>query len=300
MAIKMVRQPSETPNINNVDDFIPFRYAYGDQNGYVQDKGMKVGFEIIGNTFRIKSGRVVIQGVEIDIDSNGYDVVVDNISEKRYHIVYLEVNLTSMSVSIKELADGAGFPFIEESDDLTANSSGIARLILYGFESYQGVISGIVKSIKPIAYSGTALVGYDISKGTVEERLTNLGFREGSVILANGVTATQNVLTRQGNYVLGHLILNVSDLTGGATAFTIPDGFKIKSSDGVTGFVIPFAEGNNIQGTRYAGTFTQKYEYNELTNDFYIGWFIKDSNAGDTNLEIKFGYEAEPLKTNRR
>lgn len=153
MAIYMVRQPSGTPNINNVDDFVPFRYAYGDQNGYVEGKGSEFSYTINGNIFRINSGRAVIQGVEVDIDANGYEIIVDNISSKRYHTVYLEVNLALMSVSIKELTDGAGFPFIEESDDLTANSSGIARLILYGFESYEGVISGVKKGIKELSYT---------------------------------------------------------------------------------------------------------------------------------------------------
>ena len=30
MGIRMVRQPSQTPNVTNIDDIIPFRYAYGD------------------------------------------------------------------------------------------------------------------------------------------------------------------------------------------------------------------------------------------------------------------------------
>ena len=295
MAIKMVRQPSETPNINNIDDFIPFRYAYGNQDGYVIGKGTEFAKEIIGNTFRIKSGRAVIQGVEIEIDANGYDVIIDPIQEKRYYLIYFEVDLYTMSVSIKTMYDNSGYPAdLGQNDDLTENSSGIAKLLIYAIETYNGVVETSHKQIKAIDYTGKALVGYDSSKGTIEQRLTNLGFKQGSVILGNNITATQNVLTRQGNYVLGHLILNVGKLTGGAIAFTLPDDFVIKSSD--TAFIIPFAEGNNIEGTRYAGTFTQNYSNGKFTNSFYIGWFIKDSNADDTHLEIKFGYEAEPLK----
>lgn len=52
-----------------------------------------------------------------------------------------------------------------------------------------------------------ALDGYDISKGTVEQRLTNLGFKEGSITLASGITATTNYLKRQGNYIIGKLVI---------------------------------------------------------------------------------------------
>lgn len=47
----------------------------------------------------------------------------------------------------------------------------------------------------------------DISKGTIEERLTNLGFRQGSfsISLKTGAapTITTNIIVRQGNYCIG-------------------------------------------------------------------------------------------------
>lgn len=309
MAIKMVRQPSETPNINNIDDFIPFRYAYGNQDGYVIGKGTEFDKEIIGNTFRIKSGRAVIQGVEIEIDANGYDVIIDPIQEKRYYLIYFEVDLSTMSVSIKTMYDNNGYPVdLGQNDDLTENSSGIAKLLIYAIETYNGVVEASHKQIKAIDYTGKALVGYDSSKGTVEERLTALGFREGSVILGENITATQNVLKRQGNYVLGHLILDVSKLsddgdyaTPSQTVFTLPDNFKIIDNyrDNLQLFEIPFEEGYAWMSDRFAGKFYQKSQTGEDANKFKLSWVLKDASAGDTHLEIMFGYEAIPLKTKR-
>ena len=83
MAINFVRQPSETPNVRNIDDIIPFRYAYGNQNGYVKDKGNELSYTINGSNFRINSGRVVLQGVESDIDANGVTITVDNVATTR-------------------------------------------------------------------------------------------------------------------------------------------------------------------------------------------------------------------------
>lgn len=54
---------------------------------------------------------------------------------------------------------------------------------------------------------GKPLHGYDNAKGTIEERLTALGFKEGSVTLSRG-TATVNKVTRQGNYCILDLKIN--------------------------------------------------------------------------------------------
>lgn len=45
----------------------------------------------------------------------------------------------------------------------------------------------------------------DVSKGTIEERLTNLGFKQG-VVEDLLYTASDNIVKRQGNYVIGHLV----------------------------------------------------------------------------------------------
>lgn len=305
MAIKMVRQPSDTPNINNVDDFIPFRYAYGDQSGYVIGKGSELSSSVIGNTFRINGGRAVIQGVECDIDANGYDIIIDDISSTRYHSIYLEVNLALMTIDIKETSDGAVYPTIDVGDDLTQNSSGIARLLLYNIQSNAGVISNVQKKINAIEYSGTALVGYDINKGTIEQRLTNLGFKQGSVILGENITATHNELTRQGNYVLGNVILNMinyrepeSDISNPIidkpVVFSLPDEFRPK--DNTTPISFAFAEGNFLDGV-YAGRFNRKlipYQYTYYSNDFTFTVLTRDTNASYT-INLTFGYEAEPI-----
>lgn len=48
----------------------------------------------------------------------------------------------------------------------------------------------------------------DTTKGTIEERLNNLGFEEGSFILASGVTATTNYIKKQGNIIYFKLVFD--------------------------------------------------------------------------------------------
>ncbi len=152
MAISMVRKPSETPNITNIDDIIPFRYAYGNQSGYVINRGAEVSHTVNGNQFTVNSGRLVIQGVESDIDANGITFTIDSVSETRYYAVYHEINLATNTSNIKVEFDTATYPNITEGDDLTANSSGIARLLLYRFDAINGEISNIQKEIKKVEY----------------------------------------------------------------------------------------------------------------------------------------------------
>ena len=153
MAIKMVREPSETPNINNIDDIIPMRYAYGGQNGFVIGKGNEISNTVSGLNFTVNSGRLVLQGVECDIDATGVTITIDNIATKRYYTVYLEVNLGLNTATIKSKYDTATYPSIDAGDDLTENTTGVARLPLYQFTATSGIIGEINKVVESIKYT---------------------------------------------------------------------------------------------------------------------------------------------------
>ena len=150
--LKMLRQSSETPNIRNIDDFVPFRHAYNNQNGFIEGKGNEISYTINGSEFRLNSGRIVLQGVESDIDANGVSLLIDVVSEKRYYSVYYKVNLATDSTSIETVYDIAGYPSVDSGDDLTENTSGSANLLLYRFLAENGVISEVVKIVEPIKY----------------------------------------------------------------------------------------------------------------------------------------------------
>lgn len=159
MSIKMVRQPSDTPNITNIDDIIGMRYAYGNQNGYVIGKGTELDSVISGVNFTIGSGRVVLQGVECDIDASGFTLSVDpSISTKRYYIVYLEINLGQNIANIKNTYDTVSYPVLDTGVDLTSDSNGIARLLLYKFTAINGIISDVSKVVNGIQYTNNIKV----------------------------------------------------------------------------------------------------------------------------------------------
>lgn len=297
MAIKMVREPSDTPNITNIDDIIPFRYAYGNQNGFVLGRGTEISNTISGLNFTINSGRLVLQGVECDIDASGVTVTIDNIATKRYYTVYLQVNLATNTATVLATYDTANYPNPPASDDLTENSTGTAYLLLYHFTAQSGVISEVEKIVQGIQYINPALNDYDISKGTIESRLTNLGFKQGSIQLSSYVstpsinvgTVTKNIVKRQGNYVLGEFEISFLLVTGdtGIGIGTIPENFRPKNTIyvGVRGAVSGNSLGENLPRIAIFPSGLVEVERNgdELNYDFSI-------------IAFNFGYEAEPIE----
>ncbi len=152
MGLRLIRQSSSAPNVSNTDDARMVRYAYGGVDGAVKSYGTELAPTINGNTLKIGSGCIVLQGWEVVLDANGYDVTVDNIDVLRYYSVYLEVNLATESFAIKTLYDTAGYPDVTAGEDLTAQTTGTARLPLYQFTAKGGVIENVTKKFSVIEY----------------------------------------------------------------------------------------------------------------------------------------------------
>lgn len=241
MAVLFIRKPSETPNIQNIDDIRMVRYAYGNQNGYIKGYGAELSHNITGSTFIINSGIFVVQGAEVKVDANGWSESVSGVTNKRYYTVYGEVNLALQTAEIKSKYSHATYPTIDAGDDLTQSTDGTARVELYRFTATNGVIADVKKVIKEIPYSidminqlingiksgevKAKIAEYasdDTSKGTIEERLTSLGFRQGNIEdSAGNIIGT---VKRQGNYV----ICQGNGYKIGTDVFyaTIPVGFR--------------------------------------------------------------------------
>ncbi|MDE7439757.1 MAG: hypothetical protein K2N23_04545 [Clostridia bacterium] len=214
MSVRLIRENSDTPNITNRDDARMIRYAYGGQNGYVKGKGAELRHSVNGNVFTLNSGVINLQGWEVEVDSNGWDVTLSSSdTARKYCTVYCEVNLSlGGSAKIDLMTSITDYPDVPEGDDLTKNSNGIARLVLYKFITQVGNIFGVEKVVNAIEYSGQPLKGYDIKKGTIEERLTNLGFRSGVITGSERYRIRNYSLTRQGNYVIGYVTFTVNAL----------------------------------------------------------------------------------------
>lgn len=216
MAIKMVREPSETPNINNIDDIIPMRYAYGGQNGFVIGKGTEISNTVSGLNFTVNSGRLVLQGVECDIDAIGVTITIDNIATKRYYTVYLEVNLGLNIATIKSEYDTATYPTIDAGDDLTENTTGIARLPLYQFTATSGIIGEINKVVESVKYINSSITVNN------SKQVNNLEIKQDE----NGVLKIGDIIIPQKKLIWSGVenIINEGPTT--PKWFPLPDNYK--------------------------------------------------------------------------
>lgn len=176
MGLRLIRENSNTPNVTNTDDVRMVRYAYGGYNGFVKGKGRELACEANGNTLIVNSGVIVIQGWEVEVDSNGWSMQVSlNDATKRFYTVYCEINLSmGETAAIKSISDTVSYPTVAAGDDLTKNTNGIARITLCKFIAQRGLISECIKTIQEIPYLCSQLE-------IMNQRLKEQGFREASV-----------------------------------------------------------------------------------------------------------------------
>ena len=89
------------------------------------------------------------------------------------------------------------------------------------------IVEGEVKVPKANQATYAEYASTDTSKGTIEERLTNLGFKHGSASVSLGSAATNSV-KRQGNYCILNLVLKDEYFTG--VVATLPAQFRPKAT----------------------------------------------------------------------
>ena len=248
MGLRLIRQESETPNVSNHDDARMARYAYGGYDGYVRSRGQEIGSTISGTSFVVQSGVLSLQGWEVEIDANGISIPTSaSVTNKTYFSVYLEVNCATDTAEIKSLTDTAGFPDVPAGDDLTENTIGTARLLLYHFTATSGVIADVEKLVQEIPYgketdeaqdkafanaqaqNNRKFSEIDSEINVINRRLQNLGFRQGYAAFTTGPGGI--TLKRQGNYVLAEFytqggLINTNDPQAAAT---IPSDFRPRS-----------------------------------------------------------------------
>ncbi len=274
MAIKMIREPSVVPNISNIDDFVGLRYAYGNQNGFCSGRGNELGYSVSGSIFKLQSGRVVVQGVECDIDANGVEIPVDSVATQRYHTVYAQISLANMSVAILEVYDTAGFPAVDLGDDLTKNTVGTARLELYHFASLSGVISQVEKLVKPIIYM-RSLIPVKATDST--ERYLLVVGADGQVCLCPDLT-----------YVADEGFLKVNEVGGQKSCKILvgDDGYFTDKDTANTVYLIGSQSGSkgtldaNLNGNAYSASYTAENKSKTIEQRLQDLGFREDSVAG--------------------
>lgn len=175
MALRLVRQTSDTPNITNKDDTIMTRYAYGGYNGVVKAFGNECGYTAELGVFKILDGRIVIDGWEIDVDGAGWNLNLSTVTGTQYLSVFAQVNVETESVILNATYSQNNYYEIEKGDDLTEIPNGTARLLLYNVKVENGAIVEVIKRFEIIDYYYNSIfVPYYNENGYISNNTKNL------------------------------------------------------------------------------------------------------------------------------
>ena len=304
MSVRLLRESSGTPNITNRDDTRMIRYAYGGMNGVIKNFGDELSHSTSGSKFILNSGMIVLQGWEVEVAS--WELDLSTVTGTQYHLVYLEVNVAAETAVIKSTYLTGSVPSVDLGNDLTQYPQGTARFPLYSFKISSKTISSVEKKFSLIGYTKDSI-------SLIEERLSKLGFREGSVAsnIADTSLIAKNFLKRQGNYVLGEYAFSISPMASLAelsqvTNFgVVPEQFRPLSDASNIPVVlrglcqmVP-ASGNEVFAESYFSGFAQ------ISKDTgIISWSTPPeliasgalfANVKFSTFYMQFGYEAAPL-----
>lgn len=130
----------------------------------------------------------------------------------------------------------------------------------------------------------------DTSKGTIEERLTRLGFSPGNVTFSYPTrNVTTNYVNRQGNYVFGQIQCEFIQPLSEGEIFTIPEGFTPTNT-------IIFTTGvyRNPAQNVPAEEFTCTVHIYESGKVSFSNFSVDSPKFFSKILGLNFGYEAPP------
>lgn len=164
-------------------------------------------------------------------------------------------------------------------------------------EEHDELVKNIDDGTKVVKQSEIAqYASSDKTKGTIDERLTKLGFKEGSITFNTSVfNATEIKLHRQGNYVIGEITGQfVANAKNGDLIFTLPTNF-------IPTKTITIGSLANKSGDTYSGTsstvFCVKNNYNSngKFNEFYLVMYDAPYGIKYYVHTLQFGFEVQAL-----
>lgn len=269
MALRLLRQTSDTPNITNKDDTKMIRYAYGGYNGVVKNFGKELNSiepSSVG-LFKIGSGKIVLQGWEADVDELGWELVNDGLSGEKYYSIYLEIDVILETAVIKSTHNTGSYPDINLGDDLTEIPNGTARLLLWKVRVNNGLVIESIKVVETIPYP--------------KEQFKSLV--DGSMIVGQSASLS--------NFYSGYPYFGENDLSKGWKLFAycdIPEESTSLFGSVSATFLIDLHYGMSMQGIvkvscRYASS---KFDQPDISiiagNDIssFVAYHVEDKRIG--------------------
>lgn len=164
-------------------------------------------------------------GAKANNDRGGYEVtfVMNCVANVNYLVTIHKI--ASVVYNVKAMLIGGNDYNIKVVNSIVSYSSDPSTITINDIKD--DTIKTYYLKEKPDVATTAEYASEDKTKGTIEERLTALGFKEGVAAL-EGVTATSNTLTKKGKYVIFNF--NGTLKAGTSGKITIPNEFKPKEN----------------------------------------------------------------------
>lgn len=298
MGLLLIRRPSDTPTVDSFDDARIVHYAIGGRRGITKGYATECNMTTSGNTLTVGAGEIIVDGWQTVIDASGEAISVGGVPTGAYISVYAEFNMTAAEnpiISIKTAYDTNDYPVISNGDDLMSNPRGVARLVLWNCKKTASGVDTLTRVASIMSYGKDEIA-------EINRRLDELGFKQGSIELADGVLVARNDLYRLGKAVYGFIYL-VSIVGQYEIVGTIPKSFAsapLKRFFSNDLYVEKDADGNTAIHAQQslAGyiSFVYVMDEPELGDDNEITVFTVDVPAGGdatTTVEYQLPFSAE-------
>lgn len=268
-------------------------------------------------TVVFQKGYIVICGRLVECEANSQVVVTAPTSGSITGKIILRYNLSSTGEQ-EFVATTTTANFLTQQDLNDNPLTGVYEFELYSYTATASIVT-LTRNTEYVPdiggkleqfitkLTGTGVIGsgnpplqgYDKSKGTIETRLTNLGFRYALISLIGGSGGTRHTVYRQGNIVYAHftstftftqsIAQNYFASNAQQPIFTLTPLYKPK-----TDMTIYFS----VIADEFIGA-TYEFTINHNTGEVKRGSLVAQSTQAFVNqtvtLYVSFGFEALPI-----
>ena len=166
------------------------------------------------------------------------------------------------------------------------------------FEANSNTVKNATNATSATAATRATYASTDTSKGTIEQRLTNLGFKSGSISLSFG-SATVNSVKRQGNYVVGNLEGSWTGTAAGASSQYATQDTVVTIGTLVSANFKPKTNQTiGAQHTAAVGAYSANAVFGNISTLGVVTVTLRVIGTSSRTYQItglNFGFEANPL-----
>lgn len=242
MSIKLLRKDGQTITAN--EDRVAFDYAFHGQFGVIKNYGEELSHDVgTLNIFRVQTGMAVVQGGQVTIEATeSVSLQPASGTTIYWYILYFEIDYANKTAVLKTQQYTNQYPAFPISDNLASNPFGKVYLPLFRFKQSNSGVSNVERACRILGVAEVDTLpqsddSYNIANTAyVRQAIKDVkNIIEGSISISAGITALENTVRRQVNFVYG--TLRLSNSTSAGLIGYLPVDFRPKAGISINTFI---------------------------------------------------------------